>query len=84
MPVTTAVPPDINAWAIGAVHTFQRRMVSLITADQQGRIWVSCLYHCGAPSAGNPEADLESSTWPHFCSPATHLGKKCDRPNRSD
>ncbi|MFC5355337.1 hypothetical protein [Azospirillum himalayense] len=56
MPVTTAVPPDINAWAIGAVHTFQRRMVSLITADQQGRIWVSRLCRCGAQSPVNPEA----------------------------
>ncbi|NUB09225.1 hypothetical protein FW320_23985 [Azospirillum sp. Vi22] len=37
------------------VHTFQRRMVSLITADQQGRIWVSRLCHCGAQSAGIPE-----------------------------
>ncbi|WP_137139177.1 hypothetical protein [Azospirillum brasilense] len=55
MPVTTAVPPDINAWAIGAVHTFQRRMVSLITADQQGGIWVSQRRRCGAQTPGIPE-----------------------------
>jgi hypothetical protein len=30
-------------------------MVSLITADQQGRIWVSRLCHCGAQSVGITE-----------------------------
>ncbi|WP_143271841.1 hypothetical protein [Azospirillum brasilense] len=53
--MTTALPSDINAWAIGAVHTFQRRMVSLITADQQGRIWVSHRRRCGAQTPGIPE-----------------------------
>ena len=75
MPVTIAVAEDINAWAIGAVHTFQRRMVSLITADQQGRIWVRPQAPLRRTIPRKSGSRLKSSTWQRFCSPATGRGK---------
>ncbi|MBB3263373.1 hypothetical protein FHW79_000969 [Azospirillum sp. OGB3] len=75
MPVTTTPPADINAWAIGVVHTFQRRMVSLITADQQGRIWVRRLCHCGAQSGRNPEAGWNQALG-HIFAALPQVGEK--------